>query len=131
MGSTTAGTPHLLSGVIAVGLIAAILFVVRMIAIHLEHKTLHAVVPQVFQLKNQGLAFQRAAAQARDVLPLYGSSELLTPLPDGASVFFREAPTGFQASPVGTEVTTPLIMVHKLPAVARDFRGREIPSSLP
>src|SRR5438128_11515251 len=130
MGSTRAGTPHLLSGVIAVGLIAAILFVVRMIAIHLEHKTLHAVVPQVFQLKNQGLAFQRAAAQARDVLPLYGSSELLTPLPDRASVFFREAPTGFQASPVGKVGTTPLIMVQKLAALGPDLRGRKIAISL-
>ena len=130
MGSTRAGTPHLLSGVIAVGLIAAILFVVRMIAIHLEHKTLHAVVPQVFQLKNQGLAFQRAAAQTREVLPLYGSSELLTPLPDRASVFFREAPTGFQASPVGKVGTTPLIMVQKLAALGPDLRGRKIAISL-
>src|SRR5438128_2762340 len=130
MGSTRAGTPHLLSGVIAVGLIAAILFVVRMIAIHLEHKTLHAVVPQVFQLKNQGLAFQRAAAQARDVLPLYGSSKLLTPLPDRASVFFREAPTGFQVEPVGKVGTTPLIMLQDLAALGPDLRGKKIAISL-
>ena len=44
----------------------------------------------------QGFAFQRAAAHARNVLLLYGSSELTAPIPDKASEFFRAAPTGFE-----------------------------------
>jgi poly-D-alanine transfer protein DltD len=102
-------TPHLLSGFIAVGFAATILFAGRIIAIHLEHNALHTVAPTAFELKNQGLAFQRAAARARDVLPIYGSSELITPVRERAGVFFRNAPTGFQASPVGKVGTTPLI----------------------
>lgn len=124
------GTPHLFSGVIAVGIAASILFAGRMIAIHLEHKTLHAVAPRVFQLKNQGLAFQRTAAHARDVLPLYGSSELLSPARETAGVFFRTAPTGFQASPVGKVGTTPLIMLQKLGGLGEDLREKKIAISL-
>jgi hypothetical protein len=69
MSPARTGAPHLFSGIIAVGVAATILFVGRMVAIHLEHKSLHTVAPREFQLKNQGLAFQRAAARAGDVLP--------------------------------------------------------------
>jgi D-alanine transfer protein len=127
---TRAGTPHLLSGVIAVGLGAAILFAGRVIAVHLEHKTLHTVAPRVFQLKNQGLAFQRAVACARDVLPLYGSSELVSSVPESAGVFFRSAPTGFQVSPVGKVGTASLIMLQKLAALGCDLRGKKVAISL-
>jgi poly-D-alanine transfer protein DltD len=109
MRPTRTATPHLLSGATAVGLAATILFAGRIIAIHLEHNALHTVEPSAFELKNQGLAFPRAAARARDVLPIYGSSELITPVGERAGVFFRNAPTGFQASPLGKVGTTPLI----------------------
>jgi hypothetical protein len=97
MGSARTGIPHLFSAVVALGVAATILFAGRMFAIHLENKTLHAIAPRVFELKNQGLAFQRTAAHAQDVLPLYGSSELITPVRERAGVFFSSAPTGLQA----------------------------------
>ena len=130
MGSARTGIPHLFSAIIAVGVAATILFAGRMFAIHLEHKTLHEIVPRVFELKNQGLAFQRTAAHAQDVLPLYGSSELITPVRERAGVFFRGAPTGFQASPVGKVGTTPLIMLQDLAALGPDLRGKKIAISL-
>jgi D-alanine transfer protein len=123
-------TPHLFSGVIAVGVGVTILFAAETVAIHLEHESLHAVAPEAFSLKNQGLAFQRAAANARDVLPLYGSSELITPVRERAGLFFRSAPTGFQASPVGKMGTTPLIMLQDLAALGPDLRGKKIAISL-
>jgi D-alanine transfer protein len=130
MSPARTGAPHLFSGIIAVGVAATILFVGRMIAIHLEHKSLHTVAPREFQLKNQGLAFQRAAARAPDVLPLYGSSELIVPLPERADVFFHNAPTGFQVCPVGKVGATPLIMLQKLAALGCDLRGKKIAISL-
>jgi D-alanine transfer protein len=130
MGATGPGRPHLFSGVIACGIAVATLFAGQMIAIHLEHKTLHAFAPRVFQLKNQGLAFQRLAAQAPDVLPFYGSSELITPLPERAGIFFRTAPTGFQVSPIGKVGTPLLIMLQKLAALGYDLRGKKVAISL-
>ena len=130
MGPTRTGTPHLFSGAVVVAVAAAALFAGRMVAIHLEHKRLHAVAPKTFQLKDQGLVFQRAAVRAPEVLPLYGSSELLSPLAEKAGVFFRNAPTGFQVEPVGKVGTTPLIMLQELAALGPDLRGRKIGISL-
>ena len=94
--------PHLFAGLIALGVAATVLLGGGIVAVHLEHATIASTAPELFPLKKQGLAFQRAAAHARSVLPLYGSSELvIPPLPERASIFFRTAPTGFQVSPVG------------------------------
>src|ERR1700746_694988 len=96
------GMPHLFSGLIASCLVAAVLSGAEMVAAHLERATILSSAPELFSLKNQGLAFQRAAARAPCVLPLYGSSELTAVVvPEQAHVFFRTAPTRFQVSPVG------------------------------
>ena len=94
--------PHLFSGLIASWLGGCRFARRGMVAVHLEHATIRSTAPELFPLKNQGLAFQRAAARAPNVLPLYGSSELTAvPVPERANIFFRTAPTGFQVSPVG------------------------------
>ena len=122
--------PHLFSALTACCLMAAILFVGRMIAVHLEHSTIPSAAFKLFPLKTQGLAFQRAAAHARDVLPLYGSSELLGPRQERASDFFRTAPTGFQVSPVGKPGATTMIILQKLGALGSDLHGKKLAISL-
>jgi D-alanine transfer protein len=123
--------PHLFSGLIAFALAAVVLFAGEMVASHLEHTTLPSTAPELFLLKTQGLAFQRAAARAMDVLPLYGSSELIVPpVPKKASIFFRTAPTGFQVSPVGNRGTTSLIILQKVAALGSDLRGKKLAISL-
>ena len=123
--------PHLFSGLIATGLTAAVLLGVGMVAAHLEHTTIVSSAPELFPLKKQGLAFQRAAAHAPSVLPLYGSSELvIPPVPERASVFFRTAPTGFQVSPVGAGGASSLSMLQKIGALGSDLRAKKIAISL-
>jgi D-alanine transfer protein len=123
--------PHLFSGLVAFGLAAAVLLAGGMVVIHLERTTLPSTAPELFPLKNQGLAFQRAAARAVDVLPLYGSSELIfPPIPEKASNFFRTAPTGFQVSPVGHGGMTLLITLQKVGALGSDLRGKKLAISL-
>src|SRR6266536_3006949 len=56
------GMPHLVAGVIASGLVAAVVFGARMVAVHREDATILSSAPELFPLKNQGLAFQRVAA---------------------------------------------------------------------
>ena len=130
MNSARSGKPHLFSGVIAIGVAATILFAGRMIAIHLEHSTLSSTAPELFPLKNQGVAFQRAAARAADVLPLYGSSELVLPQPQKASNFFCTAPTGFQVSPVGNPGMAALTIMQKVAALGSDLDGKKLAISL-
>jgi D-alanine transfer protein len=120
----------LFSALTACSLAAAILFAVRIIAIHLEHSTIPSTAPELFPVKTQGLAFQRAAAHARDVLLIYGSSELLWPKQERASDFFRTAPAGFQVSPVGKPGTTSMIILQKLGALGLDLRGKKLAISI-
>jgi D-alanine transfer protein len=125
------GTPHLFSGLVASGLAAAVLFAVRLAAIHLERTTVSSTAPELFPLKNQGLAFQRAAVHTPSVLLLYGTSELIIPsIPETASVFFRSAPTGFQVSPVGGGGANLLVMLQKVGALGSDLRGKKVAISL-
>src|SRR5499427_5873902 len=122
--------PHLSSALIACAVTAAILCGGRLLAIYLEERTIHSTAPKDFFIKNQGLAFERAAARAPDVLLLYGSSELIDPIPNRASDFFASAPTGFQVCPIGKGGATSLNILQKLGALGTDFRGRKVAISL-
>src|SRR4029077_14267188 len=124
------GAPHLVSALIACTIIIAILCGGRLVAIQLERKTVHRIAPKDFFIKNQGLAFERAAAHWPDILLLYGGSELIDPIPNRASDFFSNAPTGFQVCPVGKAGTTSLIILQKLGALGSDLRGRKVAISL-
>jgi D-alanine transfer protein len=129
--TTTKQMPHLFAGLMALGLAAIILFAAHRILIHFEHATIASTAPEIFALKNQGLAFQRAAAHSPKVLPIYGSSELLRPAaPERGNIFFRTAPTGFQLSPVGGGGAAPLIMLQKVGALGSALRGKRVAFSL-
>ena len=122
--------PHLSSAVIACALAATILCGSRLLAIYLEERTIHSTAPRDFFIKNQGLAFERAAARAPNILLLYGSSELIDPIPDRASDFFSREPTGFEVCPVGKAGTTSLIVLQKLGALGSALHGRKVAISL-
>ena len=123
-------TPHLSGALVACALTASILRGARLLAIYLEERTIHSTAPRDFFIKNQGLAFERAAARAPDILLLYGSSELIDPIPNRASDFFAREPTGFEVCPVGKAGTTSLIILQKLGALGSELRGRKIAISL-
>lgn len=118
--------PHLSSALVACALTAAILCGGRLLAIYFEERTIHSTAPRDFFIKNQGLAFERAAARAPDILLLYGSSELIDPIPNRASDFFSREPTGFEVCPVGKAGTTSLIVLQKLSALGSALRGRKV-----
>src|ERR1700746_1527397 len=122
--------PHVFSALIACALTAAILCGGRLLAIYLEKRTIHSTAPRDFFIKNQGLAFERAAARTPDILLLYGSSELIDPIPNRPSDFFSSEPTGFQVCPVGKAGTTSLIILQKLGALGSELRDRKIAISL-
>jgi D-alanine transfer protein len=125
------GIPHLFSALIASCLAAAVLVGAEIGAVHLEQVTILSTAPELFSLKNQGLAFQRAAVRAANVLPFYGSSELTAVrVPERANIFFRTAPTGFQVSPIGKGGANSLIMLQKIAALGSDLRGKKVAISL-
>ncbi|MEA3207031.1 MAG: D-alanine transfer protein [Chthoniobacter sp.] len=125
-----ARTPHLfaLGGAMA---ILGVLLVVGQISVgHLEQRSIHRVTPRVNLELTRRAALQAAALAQRDLLPVYGSSELAMPVPNRPTLFFRDYPSGFEVYPVGQAGTYPLIMLQKLAAVAPQLRGRKVVISL-
>ena len=117
--------PHLFAGIIALGLAAIIFFAAQRVLIHLEHATIVSTAPESFALKNQGLAFQRAAAHSPNVLTHLWQFGIINACGTGTgNIFFRTAPTGFQLSPVGGGGANPLIMLQKVGALGSALRGK-------
>jgi D-alanine transfer protein len=90
----------------------------------------HSSLAYIEHLKNQGIALQQRGFERPDILPLYGSSELVKRIPDKSSLFFRNFPTGFAVFPVGKAGTTCLIILEKIAAVGEAVHGRRIAISL-
>jgi D-alanine transfer protein len=128
----TAGprAPHLFASFLSCVIAVAIICAGRGWALYLESKTIHATAPNDFFIKNQGLAFQRAAARASDILLLYGSSELTDPVPNRSPQYFASAPTGFEVCPVGKPGATSLVMLQKLAAIGSDLRRQKVAVSI-
>jgi D-alanine transfer protein len=84
-------------------------------AAQLLHRYVHSLAPGEFTLKGQATAIQRAAFAQPDLFPIYGSSELVKPIPDKASLFFARYPTDFEAFPVGRAGFTSLIIYKNSP----------------
>ncbi len=96
----------------------------------LEQRYVHVLAPELSDLKLQGVALQKAAFAQEDLLVLYGSSELVKEVPNRATDFFEEYPTGFRVFPVGKAGTVALNILQKLAAVGGEMRGRKVAFSL-
>ncbi len=84
-----------------------------------------------FGLRTRDSPFNVLLCMRRMSLPLYGTSELITPsIPERANLFFRSAPTGFQVSPVGGAGANLLVMLQKVGALGSDLRGKKLVISL-
>jgi D-alanine transfer protein len=70
------------------------------------------------------LALQRQAFRQHDLLPIYGSSELMKPIPDKASEFFKTFPSGFSVFPVGKAGATSIILAQKIAAANPAARSK-------
>ena len=70
----------------------------------LERRYVHALAPEAFEQKTQGSAIAREAFRQPDLLPIFGSSELLVTRryakPFEAGSLFRDYPTGFNVFPI-------------------------------
>ncbi len=96
----------------------------------LERRYIHALAPEFTTQKLQGMALQKEALAQPDLLLLYGSSELVREMPNNASQFFQEYPTGFRVFPVGKPGTTSLAVLQKVAAVGESIRQRKVAYSI-
>lgn len=96
----------------------------------LETRYIHEVAPEFTDAKLQGVTLQEHAFAQDNLLVLYGSSELVREMPNNASEFFRDYPTGFRVFPVGKPGTTALSVLQKIAAVGDDLKGRKVAYSI-
>lgn len=122
--------PHLAAASIAMGIAAMILLAGAFGGRLLEQRYIHQLAPTLVHQKNQGRALQKLAFAQPDLLPFYGSSELVEPAANKAMDFFRTYPTGFQVFAVAKVGATSLVMLEKLAAVGSDVRGKKVALSL-
>lgn len=138
-----ARAPALCAAVVAILVAATGLALVDLAARRAISASVRAVAPQEFQLKTLGSALQRAALGRPDLLPIYGSSDLVHELPIGdgperyslsgpftPDVFFRDAPSGFAVFPLGRYGWTPIPIFQALAADGAELRGRKVVISI-
>lgn len=91
----------------------------------------HALAPQMFAQKTRGVAWQRAAFAAPDLLPVYGSSDVNTSHRFHASALFRDYPHGFTIFPVGTSGSASLNWLQALAAAGPAVQGERFAVLVP
>ena len=96
----------------------------------LEERFIHAIAPEFTEEKLQGAALQKEAFEQSDLLVMYGSSELAKEMPNNASQFFADYPTGFRVFPVGKPGTASLNILQKVAAVGDTIHGRKVAFSI-
>jgi D-alanine transfer protein len=120
-------TPHLFPALAALGIGAAILWGWWLHARHVEAQRVAALAgPAFVRCVPDRAALQREALRHDDLLPVYGSSELVTVDPYHASVLFREYPTGFTVFPIGQQAICSLLHVQKLATAGASLRGKKV-----
>ena len=95
-----------------------------------ENHSIHDLADDFGDLKLQGVALQKTAFTQPDLLVLYGSSELVSPVEGKASEFFEQYPTGFRAFPVGKPGTTSLAIMQKIASLGRYIQERKVAFSI-
>jgi len=122
--------PHLSAAGLAALFAAATIGLGLVWCERLESRFIHALAPEFTEEKLQGAALQKEAFQQPDLLVMYGSSELVKEIPNNASQFFADYPTGFRVFPVGKPGTASLNVLQKVAAVGDTIRGRKVAYSI-
>jgi D-alanine transfer protein len=128
--ATRPAPAHLLAG-----LIAALVFIGAVTgATAYERAQLRSnaanLVPLSFTEKWKGEAAPLALLRTENVLPLYGSSELIVAMPNRATDFFASYPTGFAVAPLGDRAYPVLSMALSVASLGEALRGKRVAFSL-
>jgi D-alanine transfer protein len=92
-----------------------------------ERGAVHDLAPAWFHQKSLGNALQREAFRRDDLLPVFGTSELVSGGPLNADTMFATYPTGFEVFRVGWSGFMPLVTTAaQLVGDAPVLRGRKV-----
>ena len=107
-------------------LISAVIYSGRY-ASSLEDKYVHALAALELPQTYAGIVLQQAAFRQADLLPVYGSSEMLDrDIPYAASIFFAAYPTGFNVIEIAKGGSTSLNIAQDLAAIGPRLNGKKV-----
>ena len=118
--------PGLFAGLAAFVCFIVIVSALMLVASMRTRANTAALVPMMFPEKWRGLGAQQALWRSDDVLPLYGSSELVVDMQNRATEFFGTYPTGFAVAPIGDRAYSPLSMAIAIASLGTAVRGRRV-----
>jgi D-alanine transfer protein len=123
-------TPNIAAASIALGIVAFILLAASVAGGYLERRYVRVLAPLLFLEKTEGIELQKIAFRQSDLLPFYGTSELVVSAANKAADFFQTYPTGFGVFSVGKPGAASLIQLQKLAAMGSDLRGKKVAISI-
>ncbi|MDR3574492.1 MAG: D-alanyl-lipoteichoic acid biosynthesis protein DltD [Anaerolineaceae bacterium] len=118
---------HLFPALIALLIFVGFLLAGSQYAQFMENKYVHGLAPMLLPQSLVGSALQQAALRQPDLLPVYGSSELIREnTPFRAFSFFNTYPSGFTVFEVARSAATSLSMAEELAALGPELRGKKV-----
>jgi D-alanine transfer protein len=118
--------PHLVSALVVSLLALGLVIGFDMYARTVEDRYVHALATDAFHQKSLGSAIQKATLRQPDLLPMYGSSEILTGGQYNSTILFGSYPTGFDTSWIGFVGQPLLCMTLQLAGDASELRGKKV-----
>jgi len=119
--------PHLLPALIATLIFAGFLLAGNQYAQLKENRYVRDLAPMLLPQSLNGSALQQAAFRQPDLLPVYGSSEMiLEQSPYLAYIFFKTYPTGFTVFEIARKAATSICMAEELAALGPELRGKKV-----
>ncbi len=123
--------PHLTAGTASIAALLVALIGFNYYAVGLENRYVNALIPLNLEQTLVGTAVQRAALRQPDILPVFGSSELiLLPTPYQADKFFSKYPTGFAVMDVAGLGVLSISLSQDLASLGPELRGKKIVLSI-
>jgi D-alanine transfer protein len=128
--ATSARLPHLIAGLSASTSLSLVVALVLLSAQAEIRARRSALSPATVTKEWEGRAAPLAIMQQDDLLPMYGSSELIVPEQNRVTDFFAAYPTGFAVVPIGDRGYPILSMAVGIGSLGSAVSGRRVVISL-
>jgi D-alanine transfer protein len=118
---------HLIPTLAAILIFTGVLLGGAAYARALESRYIRSLAPLLLDQSTVGSAMQTAAFQQPDLLPIYGSSEIIVDINEYSAMnFFKSYPTGFNVYEIEMDGGTSLTWAKCMAALGDNLRGKKV-----
>jgi D-alanine transfer protein len=118
---------HLIPALLTLLILAGALIYGDRYSSSLENEYVHTLAPLLKPQVNNGIVIQQAALRQPDLLPVYGSSEMINTATDLRAIhFFSDYPTGFMVMDIAKAGDTSLNLAQNLATLGSALKGKKV-----